>query len=51
VKPHHPERGGFQAQLSHHCGSDALKMAEFCGSDFELINCGAKSVRLLKRIS
>ena len=39
------------AQLSHHCASDALKMAEFHGSDFESINYGAKSVRLLKRIS
>jgi hypothetical protein len=38
-------------QLSHHCTSDALKMADFCGSDLELINCGAKSARLFKMIS
>jgi hypothetical protein len=39
------------AQLSHRYASDVPEMAEFCGSDLELINCGAKSVRLLKKIS
>jgi hypothetical protein len=36
-------------QLSHHCTFDAAKMAEFCGSDLELTNCGANSLRLAKQ--
>ena len=39
------------AQLSHHCTSDALKMAEFRDSNLESENCGAKPVRLFKRMS
>ena len=38
-------------QLSHHCASNAPKMAEFRGSDLELEICGAKLVRLFKKIS